>query len=59
MTPNKVRDISPEKDGTKKLGQLLDGRRINVRMKSSAKCPTLEIYNPINQRCIKIRYIGV
>ncbi|TDX51134.1 RHS repeat domain-containing protein [Orenia marismortui] len=39
-----------------KLGTLPDGRRVNVRNKSSDGRPTLEIYNPNNGRKIKIRY---
>lgn len=36
--------------------QLPDGRDVNVRNQSREGSPTLEIYNPINKRHIKIRY---
>jgi hypothetical protein len=38
------------------MGTLSDGRTANVRVQSSAKKPTLDIYNPTTQRSIKIRY---
>lgn len=38
------------------VGELPDGRTVNVRIESSSGLPTLEIYNPSNNRRIKIRY---
>ena len=50
-------DLSEIKDTSSgKMGKLPDGRIVNVRPSSSAKKPTLEIYNPKNRRSIKIRY---
>jgi hypothetical protein len=40
------------------VGDLDDGRIVNIRSKSSANAPTLEIYNPEKDRSIKIRYIA-
>ncbi len=57
MLPNNIREIVTGKGNTGKLGRLPDGRRINVRIDSSAEYPTLEIYNPVNESSIKIRYI--
>jgi len=39
-----------------KIGELSNGKTVNVRSESSAKTPTLEIYNPENKKSIKIRY---
>jgi hypothetical protein len=44
-----------EKDGIK-LGDLPDGKTVNVRIESKDSRPTLEFYNPVNGRKIKIRY---
>lgn len=47
-----IRDIK-----TGKVGDLSDGRNINVRTWSTAKGkPTLEIFNRVNKSSIKIRY---
>jgi len=48
---SEIRDIS-----TGKIGKLPDGRIVNVRAKSSAKVPTLEIYTPQNKSSVKFRY---
>jgi hypothetical protein len=37
-------------------GDLANGFRVNVRVKSSEGSPTLEIYNPGNEKMIKFRY---
>ena len=51
-----VRDIT-DKEGKKKIGVLRDGRKVNVREKSSEGHPTLEIIQPNkNKTRIKIRY---
>lgn len=50
-----IKDLPNGKQG--KMGMLPDGRRVNVRIESSAKVPTLEIYNPVDESQIKIRYV--
>ena len=46
-----------DKEGKKKIGVLRDGRKVNVREKSSEGHPTLEIIQPNkNKTRIKIRY---
>lgn len=47
-------DVENIPDG--KRGILSDGREVNVRTKSSATKPTLEVYDKKTQRRIKIRY---
>ncbi|MBS1987300.1 hypothetical protein JST99_05205 [Candidatus Dependentiae bacterium] len=57
LNPQNVRDIP--KGNTGKLGQLPDGREINVRINSSGDgYPTLEIQNKHNKDKIKFRYTG-
>jgi len=52
-----VRDITNNRTNTGKVGQLPDGRMVNVRMKSSMSCyPTLEIQNRPHKDTIKFRY---
>ena len=46
-----------EKDDGTLVGELEDGRTVNVRNHSKEGHPTLEIYNPANRKSIKIRYI--
>ncbi len=41
-----------------KQGKLPDGRMVNVRTKSSENKTTLEIFDPIRRKSIKIRYMG-
>lgn len=54
-----VRDITNNHTNTGKVGQLPDGRMVNVRMKSSIHCyPTLEIQNRPRKDTIKFRYGG-
>ena len=48
-----VKDI-PGKE--MKIGFLPDGKVVNVRLKSDQGSPTLEIYNPINDQKVKVRY---
>lgn len=53
-----VRDITNNRSNTGRVGQLPDGRMVNVRMKSSMRCyPTLEIQNKRPYKdTIKFRY---
>lgn len=51
LNPKEVKDIPIGKRGV-----LADGRDVNVRIKSSAGKPTLEIYNKHTKSSIKIRY---
>jgi hypothetical protein len=53
MKPSDVKNTSKGK-----VGKLPDGKVVNVRNDSSARKPTLEVYNPANKRSIKIRYTG-
>ena len=54
LFPKDVKEIKTGNTG--KVGYLDDGRTVNVRIKSSGNLPTLEIYNPIDETSIKIRY---
>lgn len=51
LSPSDVQEIDKGK-----VEILPDGRKINVRSDSSAKVPTLEIYDQKNKKRIKIRY---
>lgn len=55
LSPTSVTAIKTGNTG--KVGYLADGRTVNVRLESDAGVPTLEIFNPVNQTSIKIRYI--
>jgi len=55
LNPDNVRDIGTGY-GKGRTGELKDGRHITVRSGSRAGPPTLEIWNPINKRGVKIRY---
>lgn len=58
LQPKNVKDIT-KRHNTGKVGQLPDGRMINVRMRSSMSCyPTLEIQNRPYKDTIKFRYGG-
>lgn len=58
LRPQNVKDITNNRSNTGKVGQLPDGRMVNVRMKSSIRCyPTLEIQNRRPYKdTIKFRY---
>jgi hypothetical protein len=47
-------DIDPNYKG--KFGILPDGREVNLRNSNIAKVPTLETYDPLTKKSIKIRY---
>ncbi len=56
LTPQNIKEF-PSEDGKKiRVGTLADGRTINVRTNSTHGSPTLEIYNPSNERKLKFRY---
>lgn len=56
LTPKNVKPISSSDGKAGFVGNLADGRTANVRTDSSYGAPTLEIYNPLNEKCLKFRY---
>ncbi len=54
LGPTNIREIRNGNKG--KVGDLPDGRTANVRVKSDDGRATLEIYNPVDEKSIKIRY---
>lgn len=53
LNPSNIRDM---KGKVGKIGNLKDGRTVNVRVKSKEGRPTLEIFDPNSKNSIKIRY---